>query len=486
MTNENENLLEETLDPDDWNSMRGLGHRMLDDWMTFLETIREKSVFSPLQKRLFEYMNEPLPQEGEEPEKVYNELLNIINTQYVTGNLHPRFWAWVGGTGTPFGMLANMLVGAINHSTNVSMAWPYHVEIKVLEWIKQIIGYPHDASGLLVSGASMGNFIGLTVARNSRANHNLRQKGLQGIPTKMTLYGSDQTHSCIQRSVELLGLGNEALRKIPIDNNFQIDIHKLEDAIKKDYDSGYQPFCVIGNAGTVNTGSFDDFNKLADICQREGLWLHIDGAFGIWTILTQKYRHKVAGIERADSLAFDLHKWMYMQYGIGCILIRHKESHYNTFNLMTDYLRHDENEGIWFSDLGVELSRAFRGLNVWMSLKEHGLKKYGRLIQQNIDQAQYLVRLIENEPKLELLAPVPLNIVCFRYINEELNEAALEQLNSKILLKILLSGKAMLSDTRINGKYTLRVAIVNHRSKREDFDLLVKEIIRIGDSLLPP
>ncbi|MCJ7423148.1 aminotransferase class V-fold PLP-dependent enzyme [Candidatus Bathyarchaeota archaeon] len=473
---------EETLDPADWNAMRALGHRMIDEIMTYLQEAREHPVFQQIPEEISTKLNEPLPVEPQGAEKACEDFLNNVLRVYQTMNIHPRFWGWVIGTGTPMGMLADMLASGMNHNVEAAYTVPYQIEMKVLDWLKDMLAYPKDACGLLVSGASMANLIGLTVARNTMAKFDMRQEGLQKIQRKMTLYGSEEMHSCIQKSVEMLGLGNEALRRIPVNADYEIDIEKLENEIRKDKDSGYQPFCVVGNAGTVNTGAFDDLDAVAEICARENLWFHVDGAFGAWVALSPDLSHLASGMKKADSLAFDLHKWMYMPYGVGCVLVKRREDQLRTFSLVPEYLRHDEKAPVWFSDYGIELSRGFRALKVWMSIKEHGVKKYGRLIQQNVDQAHYLARLVDRTPMLERTAPVCSNIVCFRYVPSRLDEHSLKELNEKIMYQLAFSGAAVVSSTVIRGKYTLRVAIVNHRTTREDLDFLIREVTRLGSA----
>jgi aromatic-L-amino-acid decarboxylase len=334
----------------------------------------------------------------------------------------------------------------------------------------------------------MANLVGLTVARNQKAGFNIRKLGVNNSPKPMTFYGSVEMHSSLQKAIELLGLGENALRKIPVNEKFQIDIEILKAQISEDRANGFLPLCIIGNAGTVNTGAFDDLNSLAGICTKEDMWFHVDGAFGALAILTEKTKGIVSGMSKADSLAFDLHKWMYMPVEVGCVLVRREEDHRQAFSLTPDYLEHATG-GVsggktWFSDYGIQLSRGFRALKVWMSLKEHGILKYGRLIQQNIDQAQFLAGLIKPTPELELLAPVPLNIVCFRYLSNSLPDSSLNDLNRELLLRLQESGVAVPSNTMLTGRYALRVAITNHRSKREDFNILVKNVVKIGNDLL--
>ena len=474
---------EESLDPENWSAMRALGHRMVDDMMTLLETVRERPVWQPVPQEVKDYLRQPAPQEPLNPEQVYQDFRENVLTES-TGNIHPRFWGWVMGTGTPMGMLADMLAAGFNPNMGGGDHGPVYVEKQVLNWCKEMLGFPADASGLLVSGGSMANLVGLAVARNTMAKFDLRKQGLDGSRQRMMVYASGEVHSSVQKSLELLGLGSDSLRLIPVNNEFQINAQALEKAVAQDRQAGLEPFCIIGCAGTINTGAFDDLERLADICQKEGLWFHVDGAFGALAALSPKLKHLTSGMERADSLAFDLHKWMYMPFEVGCTLVRHEESHRRSFSLTPDYLvRSDRGMaggGSWFSEYGVQLTRGYRALKVWMSLKEHGLEKYGRLIQQNVDQARYLARLVEEEPDLELLAPVPLNIVCFRFVSQDLDSAALNDLNNEILLQLHESGTAVPSSTMINGKFAIRAAITNHRSRREDFDLLVREVLRIG------
>ena len=478
---------EETLDPKDWEAMRALGHQMVDDMITYLETVKERPVWQPTPRRVRENLKKPLPMEPQGAEKAYHDFLENV-LPYPMGNIHPRYWGWVDGTGTPFGMLAEMLAAGMNPSCDGGDHVASYVEAQVLDWLKEMLDYPAEASGLLTSGGSMANLIGLTVARNTMAGFNVRQRGLQVSSRKMILYGSAEMHSSIQKTVELLGLGGDSLHKVPVNVDFQIDTKALEMAISEDRSEGHQPIAVIGAAGTVNTGAFDDFNALADICAREGLWFHVDGAFGAWAALSPKLRHLASGMERADSLAFDLHKWMYMPFELGCALVRQEENQLRTFSLTPDYLTHAERGlsggPVWYSEYGFQCSRGFRALKAWMCIKEHGVLKYGRLIQQNTDQARYLAELVDAAPELELAAPVPLNIVCFRFTANGFDEVALDDLNSELLMQLQESGIAVLSSTIINGKYVLRVAITNHRSRREDFELLVREVIRLGDILV--
>lgn len=481
---------EESLDPENWEAMRLLGHRIIDDTLDYLENLRDYPAWKHATEEVKSNFDSPPPDNPQSPLEVYEEYLDYIRP-YGLGNNHPRFWGWIAGTGTVIGAYAEMLASAANSASgSFSYVSPNYVENQVLNWFKKLFGYPPESSGLLTSGGSASNLIGLAVARNTKADFDLRRQGLRAAQKDMVLYASSEIHSSIRKAVELLGLGSNSLRVVPVDQAMQINLDALKRAIKEDRDKGYLPFCVIGAAGTTNTGAIDDLNALADICLEGDLWFHVDGAFGAWAAIALRSKHLVEGMERANSLAFDLHKWMYLPYAIGCILVRDEEAHRRTFSLTPTYLAHGEGmyglTGIdlpWLSDYGFQLSRSFPALKAWMTIKENGMRKYGRLIQQNIDQAHYLAGLIEVEPELELALPVSLNIVCFRYIRADLDDTQLNKLNKQIEIELQEQGIAVPSIAKIWDKNYLHVAITNHRSRQEDFRILVQEVIRIGKEL---
>jgi aromatic-L-amino-acid decarboxylase len=481
-------LKEETLDPADWDAFRALGHRMLDEMIDYLASVRERPVWQPVPPGVKTEFEGPAPRGSADPASVYEEFRKNI-LPYPTGNIHPRFWGWVMGTGTPMAMLADMLASGMNpHLAGYDQSASL-VEYQVIRWLAELLGFPRDSSGLLVSGGTMANLIGLTVARNSRAGFDLRTHGLQHPDApKLVFYGSTETHSWAGRAAELLGLGRSAFHRIPVAADFTVDVKALKAAVLQDRRAGKRPFCLIGNAGTVNTGATDDLPALAAISRDEGLWFHIDGAFGALAALSPELAPIVDGMEHADSIAIDLHKWGYLPFEAGCVLVRDRKAHRESFATSASYLNPTARGivagGLVFADLGIQLSRGFRALKVWMALKTHGADALGRLIRQNVEQARYLRDLIANDPRLELLAPVPLNVVCFRFAAPGMDPAELNALNEEILIRIQESGLAVPSGTLLGDRYAIRVAITNHRSRREDFAMLVEAVTRIGLQLV--
>lgn len=483
--------LDETLDPATpaaWDDLRLLGHRMVDEMFDYLQTVRERPVWRPMPDEAKARMRQPLPRAPQDPADVYADFISDV-LPYPMGNIHPRFWGWVIGTGTPLGALADFLAAVFNPNNGGGEDIANYVEVQVIDWLKEAVGYAPGASGLLVSGASESNLVALTVARHVMAGWDVRAQGVNppGAP-HLTFYASREIHSCIPRALEILGLGHDALRKIPVDEGFRIDITALEAAIAADRAAGFKPVCVIGAAGTVNTGAFDDLNALADLCAREKLWFHVDGAFGALAALSPTLRRLTRGMERADSLSFDLHKWMYVNYEAAVVLVRSSDQHYRTFTTTPEYLTHGTRGpaagDIWLSDLGIQLSRDFKALKVWMSIKEHGIDKYARLIDQNVAQTRALAARVDAEPELERLAPVPLNIVCFRYVVPGLDDAALDAFNTELLLRSQEHGGSLVTSTRLNGRYCLRACITNHRTVRADIDVFVDDVLAIGRQLV--
>ncbi len=475
-------LPEVTLDPADWDAFRRLAHAALDDSLDYLRSLRERPVWQPVPAAVRESLAAPLPRQGAGADAAYREYRELI-APYALGNVHPRFWGWVNGSGTPVGLMAEMLTATLNVNAAGFDQSATYVELQVIEWFKEIMGFPASAGGILVTGGSMCNLVCLNVARSAMAPFPVRREGLSG-HARLMFYTSTETHNSAQKAVELMGLGAESLAKIPVRDDYRMDLAALKARIAADRRAGHLPVCVMANAGTVNTGAVDELDAIADICRDEKLWLHVDGAFGAFGVLDADKRGLLKGMERADSLTVDLHKWMHLPYDIGCVLIRDRERHKAAFAVQASYL--DKLEGgiahapVAFSEYGPQLSRGFRALKVWLNLKAYGLESFARLVSQNLAQARYLEERVQREPELESLAPMPLNIVNFRYRRAGMDEAALNELNARILIALQERGIAAPSSTLLQGRFAIRVAITNHRSRREDFDALVDGVLSLG------
>jgi len=469
-----------SLDPSDWEGFRSQAMRAMETALDHMQAPRERPVWQPLGAASQEHLAGPLPEQGAPLERVLDEVESHI-LPFPYGNSHPRFWGWVNGSALPVGVLGDLLASAMNPNVGAFHHSGTFVEEQVLRWMASMLDFPMG-DGLLTSGGSMANLLGMGAAVVARAGFDLRRDGLRSGP-QLVVYQSTQTHNSIQKAVELLGIGSANLRQIAVDDHYQLNLSALRQQIQLDRASGLQPVAVVANAGSVGTGSLDPIDALADLCDEEQLWLHVDGAFGALAWLVPECRPALQGMARADSLAFDLHKWLYLSSDVGCLLVRDPESLRAAFAADASYLASlcggpaAEMHGA-FKDRGIELTRRFRALKVWMALKHHGRAGFEAMIRENIAQAAYLTKLIEGEARLELLAPTALNVVCFRHLG-----APREQLNAHneaLLVELQESGIAMPSHTLVDGKFALRVAITNHRSRREDFEILVQACLRIG------
>lgn len=476
------------LDPEDWNAFRVLAHQMVDDTLDHLTGLADEPVWRPMPDEVRAAFNAPLPLDGGGEEAAYQDYLDLVRP-YPSGNLHPRFFGWVEGNGTALGAMADMLASALNpHMAGFNQA-PALVEEQVLRWLGEAMGFPAKAGGIFVTGGSMANLLGVTVALRTRATFDVRAEGLQRDGPRLTLYGSTETHGWARKAVELLGLGDQAFRRIPTDDAFRVDIPIMRNRIRADRAAGHHPFCILGTAGTVNTGASDDLAALADLAAEEALWFHVDGAFGAWAYTSDRLRPLVAGIEQADSLAFDLHKWGSMPFECACVLVRDAEAHQAAFAAPAAYLTPAERGviagGLPFANRGMDLTRGFKALKVWMSLKAYGLRRFVEAVEENVDQAQHLAALIDAHPNLERLAEVPMNVVCFRYhpADEQPGLADLNAINEEILLRLQERGLAVPSSTTVRGCYAIRACFVGHRTQHSDVQALADSVLAIGEEV---
>jgi glutamate/tyrosine decarboxylase-like PLP-dependent enzyme len=468
----------ETLDPNNWDEIRAQGHRMLDDMLDYAANIRDRPVWQPIPDAVRARFNAGLPRQACDLADVYREFTDFI-VPYATGNVHPGFMGWVHGGGSAVGMLAEMLAAGLNANLGGRDHIPIEVERQIVEWTRQLFGFPAGASGIFVTGTSMANLMAVLVARTTALGRTVRQHGLGDEGAMLTAYTSTAAHGCISKAMDIAGFGSDALRCIGVDRYHRIDVAALRARIGADRDAGLKPFLVVGSAGTVDIGAIDDLEALSSLCREEGLWFHVDGAYGALGILAPALAPRLAGLENADSIALDFHKWGQVPYDAGFLMVRDGDRHRDTFAAPAAYLRR-ETRGLaagssWPCDLGPDLSRGFRALKTWFTLKTYGTEKLGAVIARTCALAGYLEARILAEPRLELLAPVQLNIVCFRYRALEANKV-----NGDIVIDIQESGIAAPSTTLLDGRLAIRAAIVNHRTDTCDIDALLAAVLEFG------
>ena len=465
-----------TLDPEDWPVFRAQAHGMLDDMLDYLEQARARPVWQPIPDDIRSSVREPSPRAGDALENVYAEFQRAV-LPYATGNTHPGFMGWVHGGGTPVGMLAEMLAAGLNANLGGRDHMPIEIERQIAEWARGWFGLPKGASGLFVTGTSIANLMALLIARKETLGSDVRAHGLAQSGSRLRAYASKAVHGCIARALDFAGLGSDALRLVPTDTTYHLDAEALDAMIAEDRRAGLVPFLVVGTAGTVDTGAIDDLSAIARLCRREGIWFHVDGAFGALAAWSEKLRPRLTGIEHADSIAFDFHKWGQVPYDAGFLLVRSGEKHRATFASPAAYLRR-ETRGLaagsnWPTDFGPDLSRGFRALKTWFTLRTYGTEKLGRMIEQSCALAREAGMRVLAEPRLELLAPVELNIVCFRY-------HASDAVNAEIVVDLHEAGRVAPSTTTIDGKLAIRAAFVNHRTQPEDVDALIESVLEAG------
>lgn len=468
------------LDPDDWENFRNQAHRLLDACIDFLAHVREhpwQRVDGEARQRLA--LGEAT--DGHGTEALVDELIADV-LPYATGNVHPRFFGWVHGTGLATGVLAEVVAATMNSNCGGRDHGAIYVEREVIDWCRRSFGFPAGTSGILVAGTSQATVIGLAAARTRALGPSSRRLGIHGTPA-LTAYAVDGAHNAITKALELLGHGADSLRRVSRAPGGGMDLGRLAEAVVEDRKRGLQPFCVVGTAGSVDLGEFDDLDALADFCGEQSLWLHVDGAFGAWVrIAGAPWSGFAKGIDRADSLAFDFHKWMYIQYECGAILVRDEAAHRAAFAARPAYLE-SQSRGAgggepWYCDYGVDLSRGFRALKVWAALRAHGSDVFARAITRNCELAALMGSRVEASNALRLVYPVKLNVCCFSAAPSEWDGAAQDRLNTAVAQHLQLNGDAVFSTTRIGGRTVLRAAIVNHRSVAADIEEAVSASTR--------
>lgn len=478
---------------------RRLGYQAVDLAAAHLAGMRQGPVFLPMtpDERLA-LLDGSLPEAGEEPERILERFTADV-LPHPMGNGHPRFFGWVNSPPAPIGAIAELLAGAMGPSCAGGDHAAIYLERCALRWLMELIGFPTEGSmGILVSGGSMASLTGLAVARHRAAlkdGWNDRELGLQSLPDgsgrrPLTFYLSSEGHTTLRKAAELLGLGGATVRTVPVDADFRMNVPDLRAAIQSDRAAGLRPFCVVASAGTVATGAIDPLDQIADICAAEGLWLHVDGAYGAVGVLDSDVAPRFAGMERADSLAIDPHKWLSVPMECGCALVRDGALLRDTFSLVPPYLRTEEGKGVgglpWFSEYGFQQSRGFRALKLWMILRQAGRAGLASMIARHNALAQQLAAIVDAAPDLERLAPVSLSIVCFRYAPPALrhDDARLDALNKAIMEAIQSSGEAFITQAILNGRFALRANVLHYGTTVDDIAALIGLVRQTGQRLM--
>ena len=473
--------------PSEWawsaDELRRIGYRTVDIIVEHLTRLREQPVFRPFPRDLAAgYLDADPPEEGLTADVILDKFEKEI-APYPFGNGHPRFFGWVNPPPSVIGIFADALAAAMNPSCAGGNHAAIYVEREVIGWFRRILGFPAEAIGLLVSGGSMAALTALAVARHTKCPFDVRSRGLQSVASRLVVYRSGETHGCHQKAIELLGIGSDNLRTVDHDSSLRLVPAALDAAIRNDVEAGLTPLSVVANAGTVNTGAIDPIDEIAVVCRRHDVWLHVDGAYGAPAVLSERYKSQLSGLEQADSIALDPHKWLYVPVEAGLVLVRNGAAMRAAFSLVPPYLRTDGDiEGVggppWFSEYGFQQTRGFRALKVWMAVRYHGLAGHRKAIERDIDHARALAEALRAASDFQLFEPQGLSIVCFRYLPraERVTPEALDTINQLLLTRLQLSGRVFLSSTTIDGRFWLRACFVNPLASDDDVGAILDAV----------
>ncbi len=482
--------------------IRRWGNAAVEAMAEYLSSIRDRRVYPQTTAReIREKLERNLPESGIDFERLLETFRDVI-VPLSRHNGHPRMFGYVQAPGTALAALADLLASTLNANLTAWRSAPAAVEIErlTIDWIKQIVGFPADAGGLLVSGGSMANFAALAAARRAKAPEDLLNKGAQSFPRAMRVYTSTETHHSVAKAAALLGIGRDNVREVAVDERLKIRIDDLEAKIAEDLAAGHLPFCVVGNAGTVNTGACDPLREIGEVARRFNLWMHVDASYGGFAILASSAKKLFDGLEEADSIALDPHKWLYLPVDCGCVLYRDAQRARATFAHDAEYTRvmaQEADEAFAFWDYGPELSRRFRALKVWMILKGVGLRALGAAIENDLACARHLESLVRASEDFEMLAPVELSIFCFRHVPSRFKpalaradeaerrrvEEELDAWNEHLLVELQRDGSSYLSNARVGGRFSLRGCVMNYRTTLRDMEILLEDLRRLGERL---
>jgi aromatic-L-amino-acid/L-tryptophan decarboxylase len=459
----------------DWES--SVCQLMID----YFENLRDRRVYRQTSSReIRDRLDLSFPTEGSE----FNELLKVFRDTIIPfsrQNAHPRMFGYVQSPGTPLAAFADLLASILNANLTVWRSAPAPVELErvTIDWIRQILGFDAEAGGLFVSGGSMANLAAIAVARQTK----------DCSPDRLRLYASSETHFSIAKAAALLGIGRENVRQVAVDQRFKIRTDDLVAKITADVEAGHVPFCVVGNAGTVNTGAVDPLAEIREVANRFQLWMHVDGSYGAFAVLAKSARELFTSIGEADSVALDPHKWLFLPVDVGCVIYRRPELARAAFSHEAEYTRvigEEADEAFAFWDYGPELSRRFRALKVWMLLKGVGTDSLGKAIESNLACARYLESIVRASDDFEMAAPVELSIFCFRHVPAQLksqSQEAIDAFNERLLIALQRDGSSYLSNATLGDRFALRGCVLNYRTTLRDMEILLDDLRRVARSL---
>ena len=475
---------------------RAAGHELVDAVAEFLESLPGRPVNrdeTPAEIRAM-LPSGGLPEDGADPRELLREAVPLL-AEHSLFNGHPRFFGYITSSAAPIGALADLLAAAVNPNVGGWELSPIATEIErqCVRWIAEMLGYPTDCGGLLVSGGNMANFACFLAARRAKVGAGIRERGLESSEGRLRIYASEETHTWIQKAADLFGHGTDSIAWVPVDDRQRLDVAKLRARIEEDRERGDRPFLVVGTGGSVSTGAVDPLAEIAAVAREHELWFHVDGAYGAFAAIAPGASEDLGALAEADSIAVDPHKWLYSAVEAGCALVRDPDALSEAFGYKPPYYHFQDHEEadprLNFYEHGMQNSRGFRALKVWLGLRQVGRSGYARMISDDIRLAEELYRRVDAAAELEAFTHA-LSITTFRYVPSDLEgiedvDAYLNDLNDRLLKRLKSSGEAYLSNAVIDGKFLLRACVVNFRTSLEDIDALPEIVIRHGRALHP-
>jgi glutamate/tyrosine decarboxylase-like PLP-dependent enzyme len=467
------------------DQIREMGRAALDLIANYYDTLAARAVLHPTTSAdLRVRLDEPAPAAATPFPELLGTLREVVE-EYSRHNAHPRFFGYVSSPGNPVNTIGSMIAAALNINVTCWRSGPAAAEMELLtiRWLKEMLGFPQTAAGLLVSGGSMANFAGIAAARSAKAPHDVVREGVHGAAARMRLYASEEAHFSIRKAAALLGIGGANVRVVRTDAGLRMDVRHLTELVREDRATGHLPFCVVASAGTAGTGAIDPIGAIADFARAHDLWLHVDGAYGGIAALAPSARQSLASIGDADSLSLDPHKWLYLPVGCGCVLYRDPAAARAAFSENADYTRViglEDDETFAFWDYGPELSRPFRALDLWLLVKSVGTTALSAAIDENIACARYFAELVDASEEFEMLAPVDLSIFCFRYRPKNFT-GDLDQLNENLMVALQRGGSSYVSNAKVHGKFALRGCVLNYRTTRADMERLLQDLRALAE-----